>query len=55
MTISRSSALSFNVLLNFKMHELNGASLNVASFCALSFPFVAAAKRSIAPFTIIYA
>ena len=60
MTISRSSALSINVLLIFEMHDLNGAlSLNETSFSALSFSFAAAAaaaaKRSIAPFTTIYA
>ena len=45
------------------MHDLNGAfSLNETSFSALSFSFAAAAaaaaaaaKRSIAPFTTIYA
>ena len=43
------------------MHDLNGAlSLNETSFSTLSFSFAAAAaaaaaKRSIAPFTTIYA
>ena len=59
MTMSRSSALSINVLLIFEMHDLNGAfSLNETSFSALSFSFAAAAaaaKRSIVPFTTIYA
>ena len=57
MNISRSSALSINVLLLFEMHDLNGALfLNETSFSALSFSFAAAAtKRSFAPFTTIYA
>ena len=47
MTISRSSALSINVLLMFEMHDLNGAILlNATFFSALSFSFEAAAKRS---------
>ena len=56
MTISRSSALSINVLLIFEMHDLNGALfLNTTPFSALSFSFGAATKRSIGPFTTIYA
>ena len=55
MTISRSSALSINVLLVFEMHDLNGSLFLNATFCsALSFSFEAASKRSIAPFTAIY-
>ena len=55
MTISRSSALSINVLLIFEMHDLNGALfLNTTFFSALSFSVPAAAKRSIFPFTTIY-
>ena len=56
MTTSRSFALSINVLLIFAMHDLNGALfLKTVSFSALSFLFAAATKRSIAPFTTIYA
>ena len=51
MTISRSSALSINVLLIFEKHDLNEALfLNATSFLTLSFSF-AAAKRFIVPFT----
>ena len=47
MTISRSSALSINVLLIFEMHDLYGALfLNATFFSALLFSFVAAAKTS---------
>ena len=59
--MSRFSALSVNVLLTFEMldveiHDLNGALLlSAISFSVLSFLFAAAAKRSIAPFTTIYA
>ena len=54
MTISRSSALSLNVLLIFEMHDLNGALfLYTTSFSALSFSLTAGAKRSIVPFTTI--
>ena len=55
MTISRSSALSINVLLIFEMHDLNGALfLNTTFFSALSFSFAAAAKSSNVPFATIY-
>ena len=55
MTISRYSPFSANVLLIFEMHDLNGALFsNATSFSALSFTFVAAAKRSIVFFTRIY-
>ena len=54
-TISR-SALYVNVLLIFEMHDLNGGLfLNATSLSGLSFSFAAAAKRSIVPFTTIYA
>ena len=53
---SRSSALSVNVLLIFEIHDLSGALfLYATAFSALSFPFVAAAKRSIVPFTSVHA
>ena len=53
MIISRSSALSINVLLIFNIHDLNGVLFsNVTFFSALSFSFAAAAKRYIVPFTI---
>ena len=42
MTISRSYALSINILLIFEMHDLNGIL------------FAAATKRSIVSFTRIY-
>ena len=52
MAISRSSALSMNVLLIFYMYDLNGALfLNARSLCTfisvLSFSIAAHAKRSI--------
>ena len=53
MTMSRSSALSLSALLIFEMHDLNRAVFLIET--ALSFSFAAAAKRSIAPFTTIYA
>ena len=56
MTISRSSALSFNELLSFEMRDLNVALfLRATSFSALPFSFAAAAKKFIVPFTTIYA
>ena len=56
MTISRSYALSINVLLIFEMHDLYKALfLNATSLSVLSFSFAAAAKRSIVLFTTIYA
>ena len=54
MTISRSSALSVNVLLIFKMHDLNEV-LFLDRTWVLSFSFAAATKTSIVPFTTIYA
>ena len=55
MTISGSSALSINVLSIFEMHDLNGALFfNVTFFSALSC-FCSRAKRSVVPFTTIYA
>ena len=54
MAISRSSALSINALLIFEMHDVNGALfLNATFSSALSFSLVAAATRSIVPFTTI--
>ena len=51
--LSRSSALSINVLLIFDIHKLNGVLFfNAKSFCALTFPGAAVAERSIVPFTI---
>ena len=56
MPMSRSSALSVNVMVMFEMHDLNGALfLNAIFFWALSSPFTAVAKSSIVTFTIIYA
>ena len=56
MTISRSSAFSINVVLIFEMHDLNGALfLNATFYSALFFSFAASGKRSIFPFTTIYA
>ena len=48
MTISRSSALSINVLLTFEMHDLDGALfLNATFFLTLLFSFKAEGKRSL--------
>ena len=56
MAISRSHALFINVLLNFKMHDLNGGLfLNATFLLALSFLFAAAVKRFIVSITAIYA
>ena len=55
MAMSRSFALSINVLLMFDMHDLNGALfLNTLFYSALSFLFAATAKRSIVTFATIY-
>ena len=56
MAISRSSALSINVLLIFEMHDLKRALFsNATFFSASSFSFAAAVKRSSIPFTIMNA
>ena len=56
MIISRSSTLSINILIIFEIHDLNGTLFfNTTSFSDLSFSFAAVAKRSIFPFTTIYA
>ena len=56
MSISRSSALSTNVVLVFDIHDINGGLfLNTTSFCVLSCSFGATAKIPILPFTTIYA
>ena len=49
MAISRSSELSVNVLLIFDVF------LNTIYFSALSSSFAAATKRSVVPFTTMYA
>ena len=55
MTVSKSSALSINVLLIFDMHDLNGELfLNVATFSALIISFATSPVKSIFPFTTIY-
>ena len=54
MTVSRSSAFSIIVLLNFKIRDLNEALyLNATIFSALSFSFALSVKISIASFTTI--
>ena len=56
MTILKSSAFSISVSLIFDIHELNRVLfLNATSFYNFLFLFKTAAKRSIAPFTTIYA
>ena len=56
MTISGSSTLCTNVLLIFEIHDLSGALFsNATFFSALSFSFAVVTKRSIVPFTTIYA
>ena len=56
MTILKFPALSINVLLIFDIHNLTGTLfLNAASFSSLLSSFAAVDKKSIVPFTTIYA
>ena len=56
MNISRSSPLSINLKLIFEMHDSNSALfLDATSVTASSFSIAAAAKRSVVPFTTIFA